>query len=203
MLKHRKRRLVTAVGLVAVAVTAMLTTAGAAEAGTLNCRDWRNVPWTYVPEKSNSSHSVYEYYIYTLVSSTPTFNVADTRIATNNLNEPISVTFTSQQSATYTVSVTASMGASLFGFLSANVSVNVQRSHTTSVGVSTTASVPAHRTARGDYGVHAYTVVTDVRVIQRTLYWNGIGPPELCGDYYARRNDNVPTALEGWQVGLL
>lgn len=200
----RRRRSVTVVGLVLATLAGLLTIgAGVAQAGNLNCRDWRDVPWTYVPEKSSDSISTYEYYIYTLTSSTPVFNIADTRISTNNLETPTSVTFTSQQSKTYSVSVTASMGASFFGFLSANVSVNVTQSRTTSVGVSTTATVPSHRTVRGDYGVHAYNVVTDVRVIQRQLYWNGPGPAEGCGDYYEHRTDNVPTTLEGWQVSLV
>lgn len=195
------RRAVAGLVTVLASLAGLLTVTGTAQAGNLNCADWRNVDYVYVPEKSSSNISIYEHYIYSLVSSTPTFNIADTRVATNNLTQPIQVTFSSQQSKTYSVSVTATMGTSFFDFLSASVSVNVTQSRTTAVGVSTTANVPPGRTARGDYGVHAFNVVADVRVIQRTMFWSS--GREACGDYYQHRNDNVPTTLEGWRVGLV
>lgn len=135
-------------------------------------------------------------YLYTLVNAAPAFNVSDTRSVINNLDAPAQATFTSQISKTFSISVTAGTSASLFGFLTANLSSTIQRSRTTAIGVSTTAVVPAHSRVVGEYGVEAYLVTYDVQA-----YW-WVGGLNACtpSGPLTRATANAPTATEGWRL---
>jgi hypothetical protein len=151
-----------------------------------------------------STLTIHEYYQFAFVSSTPTFNVSETRVAINDLSTPISVTFTSQQSQTFTISASASMSAKLFDWLTLSVSGSIQQSTTTSVGISTTASVPAFRTVRGEYGVSAYDVVYNVRTVRRERRKSSGFPSSSCWDLgVTQQATNAPTNDEGWRVTLV
>ncbi|MEN3615292.1 hypothetical protein AAH979_37920 [Plantactinospora sp. ZYX-F-223] len=165
----------------------------------LGARDWEWVP-------SSPERPVWESYDYLSFNSTPTFNVSDTRIAVNNLDTPASVTFTSQQSQTFSVSVSASMKASLLKKLELTVGSNVQWSRTTAVGVSVTATVPPRSGIRGDYGVQAYDVTFEAQTWGRRTIQIGYPPSRIytCEDLGVRTyHINAPTDLEGWRVGPL
>jgi hypothetical protein len=130
---------------------------------------------------------------YTLVSSEPTFDVADARVVDNGLDAPVSVTLTSQQSQTFTVQVTVGTERQFGDFLKANVSATVVMTRMTSIGVSITAQVPAHGRLVGRYGVEAFTVTYDTQV-KRCLN-------DLCGNPTTQRlTTNVPTFIEGWHL---
>lgn len=135
-------------------------------------------------------------YHYTLIGTAPAFNVSDSRSVTNNLDAPAQATFTSQISKTFTISVTAGTSASLFGFLTANLSSTIQQSRTTAVGVSTTAVVPPHSRVIGEYGVEAYLVTYDVQK------YNWVGGLNACypSGPLTRATANAPTATEGWRL---
>jgi hypothetical protein len=86
----------------------------------------------------------------------------------------------------------------LFGFLSANVSSSITQSTTTSLGVSTTANVPAHSTVIGDYGVETYDVTfMGYEVIRRSI-----------GGCWVHKNTMgheveytpAPTYIQGWRM---
>lgn len=181
--RGRVRRLGTVAGLV---LAMLVGTTGVASANVdVNCADY---DWS----QSTDGMTIVQ---YELLSVTPVFNVADTRYAQNNLDDPISVTFTSQQSRTYSISVTGSMGASLFGFLTANVSSSIQQSRTTALGVSVTATVPAHSARKGEYGVQAYDVVYRYTTIVHRAF------SQTCFRTDPVVNQvNAPTNLEGWRI---
>jgi hypothetical protein len=141
-------------------------------------------------------------YVYTLRTVTPTFNVSDARTVSNQLDTPATATFTSQQSRTYSISVTAGTSASLFGFLTANVSATIVQSRTTSLGVSATVTVPPHGQVNGLYGVDAYNITYDAH-----KYWHiGSSAPKpgdrSCADggTVSGQSTNAPTYLEGWRL---
>jgi len=173
--------------MVAVIAAPAPASAGSCPAG----RDWVFVQF-------GGGLWVFEAYIFTPVSSTPTFNVSDSRIAINDLGVPITVTFTSSQSRTFTIAVTASMQLKLKEWLTATVSSTITTSRTTQVGVSVTTPVPAHSTIQGDYGVEAFNVTFQVHT-DRMLVGGGFGP--MCLDFgTATMTVNAPTTVEGWRV---
>jgi hypothetical protein len=130
---------------------------------------------------------------YTLVSSVPTFDVADARVVDNGLDAPVSVTLSSQQSQTFSVQVTVGVEKNFNDFLKANVSAQVVMTRMTSIGVSITTEVPAHARVVGRYGVEAFTVTYDAQV---TRCLN-----DRCGTPTTQRlTTNVPTFIEGWHL---
>jgi hypothetical protein len=135
-------------------------------------------------------------YLYTLIGAEPAFNVSDSRSVTNNLDAPAQATFTSQVSKTFEISVTAGTSASLFGFLTANLSSTIRQSRTTALGVSTTAVVAAHSRVVGDYGVEAYLVTYDV---QKYFWVGGLNACTPSGPL-TRAIANAPTFVEGWRL---
>jgi len=157
-----------------------------------------NADWVFVNWVPNF-YVRYEAYQFTLVAASPTFNVSDSRVAVNGLDTPISVTFTSSQSRTFTIAVTATMQAKLTDWLTATVSSTITSSRTTQIGVSVTASVPAHATIQGEYGVQAYNAIYRVHTDQR-IWWLNNGSM-VCSDLgIATQSINAPTIVEGWRV---
>jgi len=156
-------------------------------------------PGDWVLVSSTSLLRRYHSYTFTLVAASPTFNVSDSRVAINDLDTPISVTFTSSQSRTFTISATASMTAKLAEWLSLTVSGTITRSRTTQIGVSVTASVAPHTTIQGDYGVQAYNAIYQVHTDEMLIWSN---PFHLtCSDLgTAQQSVNAPTTVEGWRV---
>ncbi|WP_133116309.1 hypothetical protein [Amycolatopsis antarctica] len=180
--------------------------AGTANADTINCWD---APGEWTPDPANPTWGWgnYRWYQYEFSNPvvTPAFNVSDTRIVTNQLGEPVTATFTSQQSQTFSIDVGATMTAKLTEFLTASVSSSITRSRTTSIGVATTAPVPARTTVKGEYGVEAFDVTYDVKTYQRGQYpglFGGI--TERCHDDGPdTRTTNAPTVNEGWRISAV
>jgi hypothetical protein len=187
------------VGFLVVSPTA--ASADFVSCGTLVGRTW--VRYSGILSDPNSI-VVWRSYDYLSIVSTPTFNASDTRIAVNDLDNPATVTFTSQKSQTFSISVTASMVDSLTKVLSLTVSASIQASRTTSIGVSVTATVPAHAGVRGDYGVQAFNVAFDTHTWEK-IQWPGRPfPTTSCVDLGVQSYQvNAPTSLEGWRVGPL
>jgi hypothetical protein len=190
--------LAASAGLVVVA-------AAPARADWVRCGDLLDREWELVPPHGMSTFT-WESYDYLSFNSIPTFNVSDTRIAVNDLDDPATVTFTSQQSRTWSIEVSASMTKSLTKKLSLTVSARVQYSWTTAVGVSVTATVPPHSGVRGDYGTQAFDVTFEARTYRKMMRMTGHPPTpsHTCYDLGVKTyHINAPTDLEGWRVGPL
>jgi hypothetical protein len=184
-------------GLVAILAANLLTVVlggSPASADGVICPD---IQWTLIGGRPPNWRG----HVYTLYTVTPTFNVSDARTVINNLDTPASATFTSQQSRTFSVSVTAGFTASFLSFLNANVSTTIVQSRTTSIGVSATANVPAHGRVDGQYGVEAYNITYEAHQY-RTI---GSHPPaagtKKCIDEGVKSGQtNAPTFVEGWRL---
>jgi hypothetical protein len=187
------RRTILGAGL-AVATTALsaivpaaASAATAVEVVQISCPSW-------VPS-AVGTYGQPEY----VISATSTFYVADSRIVVNDTDNDASATFTSQQSRTYSIGTTGTAGFSgLLGFLQASVSSTVTQSTTSSLGVSTTATVPAHSSLIGDYGVQAYDVTfMGYEVIRRSIggcwvHKNTMG--------HETEYTPAPTYIQGWRL---
>lgn len=188
---RRLRRLVTCLLLAAGAFVAGLP--GTAYAGFSPCPP--GVLPASTPGGAQPNLTGGTVYLYTLVSSAPTFNASDSRAVTNGLDSPISATFTSQVSQTFSLSATVGSSVSLFKFLTASVSVSIQSSRTTSIGVSATATVPPHSRVQGDYGVDAFNVTYDMQAYR---WVGGLNACQISGSPI-RVTSNAPTNIEGWR----
>jgi hypothetical protein len=158
----------------------------------VNCANYPEVQWVWTVA---GRVGFYVGYHYTLVSSVPTFNVSDSRVVDNGLDTPITVTFTSMQSQTFSLQVTVGTQASLFGFLTTSVSASIVQSRTTSIGVSVTATVPAHGRVLGQYGVEAFIVTYDADRLVRSANLANCTITES-----SRQTSNAPTGIEGWRL---
>jgi hypothetical protein len=136
----------------------------------------------------------------TIINSVrPDFLVSEERVVVNGTNREITGSFTSSVSRTFSLTTTIGAGASMFGFLSANVSASITQSTTTTTGVTATAPVPPYGRVIGQYGVEAYVV--DITYNE----YRSIGaPPEefgFCYLYYSQSGTSVaPTVYAGWRV---
>jgi hypothetical protein len=184
-------------GLFASLIT-MVLGPGAAHADGIACPNIARADWTL----SGGRPPRWIGYAYTLRTVTPTFNVSDARTVSNQLDTPATATFTSQQSRTYSISVTAGTSASLWGFLTANVSTTIVQSRTTTLGVTATVTVPPHGQVNGLYGVDAYSITYDAH---RYLHIGSSAPKpgdRSCADegMVYGQTTNAPTYLEGWRL---
>ena len=136
-----------------------------------------------------------------VISTNESFMVADSRIVVNDLDTPVTATFTSQQSRTFSIGVTSGISFSnLFGFLNANVSSTITSSTTTMIGVSTTATVPAHSAVIGDYGVEAYEVTfMGYVVIRRSIGGCWVHATTMG---WEEQYTPAPTYIQGWRLRL-
>jgi hypothetical protein len=133
--------------------------------------------------------------LFSLASSTPKFDVADTRIVINDTDNPATGTFTAQRSRTFTLTVTAGASASdLLGFLQVNVSASIQLQVSTSTTVATTGQVPPHSQLIGEYGIQAFDVVFNITTYQILAHVScrAIGVQQSTA--YA------PTNNQGWRL---
>src|SRR5688572_19163317 len=103
-----------------------------------------------------------------VISANETFQPSESRIVVNDLDTPVTATFSSQTSRTFTIAVQSGVSFNnLLSFMNVNVSTTITSSTTTQLGVSTTATVPAHGAVIGDYGVNVYDVTFMGYVINR------------------------------------
>jgi hypothetical protein len=131
---------------------------------------------------------------YNVLSATSFFAVSDSRFVDNGLDVPIQATFTSQQSATVTITVTIGTAAQLADKLQRTVSFAIQISRTTSIGVSATVTVPPHSRITGEYGTEAYNVSYTGQVVWKR------NDGSLCWDRGTRSGATAaPTSNEGWR----
>jgi len=138
---------------------------------------------------------VFEGVRYTILAATPTFYASDGRVVENNLDSPISATFTSSQSQTYTVTVNVGFTSQLVQNLQTSVSTSITSSRTTAIGVNAAVTVPPHSRVLGLYGVEAYDVTYDAHRV-----WRHAGNSSVCFDQGIRRGSTpAPTIVEGWR----
>jgi hypothetical protein len=134
-----------------------------------------------------------------VVSASSTFQVADSRVVVNDLDTPVTATFTSQVSRTFTIAVTSGVSFNnLAGFLNINVSSTITSSTTTQIGVSTTATVPAHGSVIGDYGVEAYDVTFNGYVVIRRSIGGCWVNANTMG--HSTEFTPAPTYIQGWRL---
>jgi hypothetical protein len=150
----------------------------------ISCPDYSSIVWRRV---LLGRAPYYEGYRYTAVAASSTFNVSDGRVVDNALDTAINATFTSSQSRTFRVQITATVGTTseLTGALQASVSAQIVQERTTAIGVNASVVVAPHSRVTGQYGVHAYDVVYDVQTIRA---WPSI-PNQLrrCWDQGSQR----------------
>jgi hypothetical protein len=139
-------------------------------------------------------NSLYYVDIYSLVSSTQTFLVADSRIVINTLDTAASATFTSSQSTTFTLQFTVGTATRVSELLTVNVSAAIVVSRTTAIGVNATATVPPHSSLLGEYGVAGFDAVYDINRYQVTAN-------VFCKKISTTRGTaTAPTTTEGWRI---
>jgi len=198
---RRVRARVGVLGVIVGLVVSLATTvfgATAASAAGIPCPNLARSDWTLIGGRPPSWRG----HVYGLQSAAQVFNVSEARIVENTLDTPVVATFTSQQSRSYSLSVTQGRSVTLASFLTANVSVTIVQSWTTSIGVSATATVPPHSRVTGLYGIQAYDVIYSVHTYRHV----GSRPPDpgdrSCIDEGTTfgNNTNAPTYVEGWRI---
>lgn len=201
-LNRWRRRLAAFTGLAALfSGLAVVTTPGVANAAdngpVIPCPNYSDVVWRTV---FVGRAPIYEGYRYTAVSAASTFNVSDARIVDNALDTPINATFTSAQSRTWRVQITATVGTAgeLAKTLQASVSTQIVQERTTAIGVNASLVVAPHSRVTGEYGVNAFDVVYDVQTLRA---WPAIpNRIQRCHDQGTQRGTtNAPTLSEGWR----
>jgi hypothetical protein len=186
-----------AVGATLAALTTTLTMGipSPAQAAVGDCPSgltWSNVFNPHYPE--------YVAYEYVVTSVRPEFLVSEERVVVNGTNREITGSFTSSVSKTFSLTSSLGAGASLFGFLNANVSTSITQSTTTTTGVTATAPVPPNGRVIGQYGVEAYAV--DITLHE---YRSVLALPEdansICWrDRSTAGTSIAPTHYTGWRV---
>lgn len=135
------------------------------------------------------------------MSANSTFMVANSRIVVNELDTPVTATFTSQQSRTFSIGATTGVSfTNLAGFLNINISSTITSSTTTSIGVSMTGTVPPHSAVIGDYGVEAYDVTFIGYVVNRRSIGGCWVREDTMG--HEMQYTSAPTYIQGWRLRL-
>ncbi|GAA0905652.1 hypothetical protein [Virgisporangium aurantiacum] len=190
---HTRRRLLASSLLLALVTAGSLVVTGAPalarDTVQIPCPSWATVGWSAKP--------------LSVASSSPSFLTSESLIVANNLDTPVTATFTSTTSRTFTVSATAGISIpNLFGFLNVNVSSTITSSTTTAIGVNAQATVPPHQRVIGDYGVDAYDVYFNA-------YWviklhTSPGGCWVWADTmgYEVLHATAPTNTQGWQLRI-
>jgi hypothetical protein len=103
-----------------------------------------------------------------VLASTRIFIKSDGRDVLNELDFPVSATFTSSVSKTHTVSQTTTheyTTQTLIGTFRRSVADTVTDTKTTQIGISATVAVPPHSLLIGEYGIILYDIVYDSHLI--------------------------------------
>jgi hypothetical protein len=146
------------------------------------------------PRPPLDPNSLYYVDIYSLVSSTQTFLVADSRIVINTLDTAASATFTSSQSRTFTLQFTFGTANRVSEMLTLNFGATVVFSQSTSIGVTASAMVAPHSSLLGEYGVAGFDVAYDVNRYQ-------VSANVFCKKISTTRGTaSTPTTAEGWRI---
>jgi hypothetical protein len=136
----------------------------------------------------------------TIVNSVrPDFLVSEERVVVNGTGREITGSFTSSVARTFSLTTTIGTSASMFGFLSANVSASITQSTTTTTGVTATAPVPAYSRVIGQYGVEAYVVDYTVQLYRHL--GAELDPFSICFlDERYTGTSVAPTVYTGWRI---
>jgi hypothetical protein len=159
--------------------------------GNFDCAAYPNIAW----QRIFSGFDIWRAYNHQLISSSPTFDVADARVVENGLPYDVEATFSSQQSRTFSLQVSVGVTAKVGEYLSTTLGVQVVQSRTTAIGVSVTSTVPANSRVLGEYGLHAYDVEYDMQVLMKDNRHCGAGTPQ-------RGWAHAPTVAEGWRFSI-
>jgi len=168
------------------------------------CSETRGLQWDHFVFNPFNGSWDFEYYEFSFMSAEPTFDVSDRRFAFNDLDTPVSVTFTSQKSQTWTITVAVQAQWKYSEVLNINVTTTFAYSRTTQINVAVTAMVPPHTTVHGEYGLSAFNVRTLDRVVKmhRRPPSPFPGFPDTCWEGYGAVTRNVPTTDEGWRITM-
>jgi hypothetical protein len=136
---------------------------------------------------------------YIVNSVRPEFLVSEERVVVNGTSREITGSFTSSVARTFSLTTTIGTSASIFGFLTANVSASITQSTTTTTGVTATAPVPPYSRVIGQYGVEAYAV--DYTILEYRSIGATPDPYGLCYHHASHAGTSVaPTVYTGWRV---
>lgn len=125
--------------------------------------------------------------------------MTESRIVVNDLDVPVTATFSSQESHTFTIAVTSGVTFSnLFGFLNVNVSSTITSSTTTQIGVTAGTTVPPHSAVIGDYGVNVYDVTFMGYVVIRRSIGGCWVHESTMG--HEEQYTPAPTYIQGWRL---
>jgi hypothetical protein len=137
-----------------------------------------------------------------VISANPSFLPSESRIVVNDLDSPITATFTSQLTQTFTIAGTAGVTFNnLFNFMNINVSTTITSTTTTAIGVTAQAAVPAHSRVIGEYGVDAYDVTFNAYKVLRRQSIGGCWVQESTMGFEVAQA-LAPTNIQGWRVRL-
>lgn len=136
---------------------------------------------------------------YTVTSATPRFMPADGRSVDNLLDTPITSTFSSSRSRTFTVAITTSIGVGedLAKEMQFSVDTEVTASNTTMIGINSTVTVPPHTRVTGEYGVSGYAVTYTVERYRSHFLINSKIKCRFDGGQQG--SGTAPTNIEGWR----
>ncbi|MDG4829467.1 hypothetical protein O7627_09150 [Solwaraspora sp. WMMD1047] len=175
---------------------AVLAVPGSAQAGVFGpdiaCPTDPSIVWTTTVAARNTV--VYQGHLFTVTSANRTFIASDGRTVDNGLSSPITATFTSQQSRTYTVITKVGTSAELTSKLQATVSVDIQYSRTTAIGVNAQVTVPAYSRVLGLYGVEVYDVAYTAQRV-----WMNLARSKCWDRGTQSDTTSAPTLVEGWR----
>ena len=136
---------------------------------------------------------------FNVVSVEPGFLIAEGRVAVNDLEYPITVTFTNTVTTTFTLNASIGASARLTEWLTVTVSSAITSATAVAIGISTTASVPAFSRVYGDYGVESFNVTFDAEYVFRRAAIGGCWIREYDGGI-TRASASAPTYRQGWRV---
>ena len=168
----------------------------------VDCAGISGIAWQYeYPDPAEGVH-VYRGYDYTVVSSTRTFDVADSRIVYNDTDTTASGSFTATQSRTFAFTFTFGVQGPLVGKINASLGLSISLSYTTAIGVTATAPVPPHGAVIGEYGVQAFDIVYHAQLFRMLIDERSGTQQRRCVSYQviANQTAHAPTSLEGWRV---
>jgi hypothetical protein len=134
-----------------------------------------------------------------VISSSPGFLISDGRVVTNDLDIPVTVTFSSSVAKTFTTSITTKVTTetALIKLFKLEVSVTITSTTTTQLGVSAQLVVAPHTTVIGEYGAFSFIVTFDAQYYTK---YNTTSPPTCFPQGgLVRETVVVPTVAEGWR----
>ncbi|MEU8632753.1 hypothetical protein AB0C38_11330 [Amycolatopsis sp. NPDC048633] len=168
----------------------------------VDCAGITDIGWSRLYPDPAEGVLVFRGYDYTVVSTTRTFDVADSRIVYNDTDTTASGSFTATQSRTFAFTFSFGLQGPLVGKINASIGLSISLSYTTSVGVTATAPIPPHGALLGEYGVQAFDIVYHAQQFRMLIDERSGTQQRRCSaeQVIANQTAHAPTALEGWRV---